>query len=77
MVEGTCEIEQSKTLLMTICHMTADLSLSVTQTDSELVAVSASKAEVPDGLEGHSYHKAVFGPERDECELLGMRVRCG
>ena len=53
---------------MTVCHMT----------DSELVMVvavaTASKAEAPDGLEGRSYHKAVFGPGRDEHELS---VGCG
>ena len=66
-VEGTWG-EQSMTLLMTVCHMT----------DSELVMVvavaTASKAEAPAGLEGRSYHKAVFGPGRDEHEL---RVGCG
>ena len=63
---------------MTICHMAADHSLSVT--DLELVAVvaaTASNAEVPDGLEGRSSHKAVFGPDRDEHGgTLGMRVAC-
>ena len=60
------------TLLITVCHMT-DLELVVV-----VVAATASKAEVPsdvpDGLEGRSCHKAVFGPEREEHEL---RVGCG
>ena len=60
---------------MTVCHMSADLSVSVT--DSELV--TASKEEVPNDLEGRSCRKAAFGPERDEAEgtLPRAGIGCG